>query len=471
MSRKVTMHSGRTHADGKSFDPRHNDRNFDVARAKNIDMKKLQLERYWNVVDQKWCGYYDRNRTSFSDAELSYYTEMFGRQLEETNAKYKKNRHPEKVKSMQDWMYCKQNCPEECYVQIGDSFGHPDMEQFHECFMEWLDWQKEWSQEHGNPFTILNVAEHFSEEVPQAHIRRVWSYVDEDGKRKIGQEKALKMAGVELPESYLKSEEGSVILGEDNRPVTAVAKRDNNRKMTFDSMARAKWIEIVRKHGIEVDDTPRSDVKHNLEKKEAIIQQLRVAEQDAEKEKQKAEKLVKDNSLLMSLNDSLQTEKTGLEMDVALLGSEKDLLSSEQSSLQKDKKRLTEEKESLTKRNSELFAQVREKQRRLLLLSEDIQSQRQKQKVYEDQEKQNRQFEKMLQKLQEDDFVNIFLKRLGSRKVKRADGSIYEKSYLSMYQEALSEHVRQARMKAEVIRRGEDYQQELKQQKQQQITR
>ena len=144
MSNKLTMHSGRAHSDGKTFDPKHNDRKFNVAHADNIIMAKLKHERYWNCVDKQFYGYYDKGYTSFADAELQHYTESYGHQLAETNAKYVKNRHPEKVKSMEEWMYLRQNAPEECYVQIGDSFGHPDMETFHECFLEWLTWQNEW---------------------------------------------------------------------------------------------------------------------------------------------------------------------------------------------------------------------------------------------------------------------------------------------------------------------------------------
>ena len=309
------MHSGRAHSDGKTFDPKHNDRKFNVAHADNIIMAKLKHERYWNCVDKQFYGYYDKGYTSFADAELQHYTESYGHQLAETNAKYVKNRHPEKVKSMEEWMYLRQNAPEECYVQIGDSFGHPDMKTFHECFMEWLTWQNEWNDSHGNPFTILDVAEHFAEEVPQAHIRRVWSYVDENGNRKLGQEKALAMAGVELPEQYIHDIDGNLILGENNKPLTSIPKRYNNRKMTFDSMAREKWIEIVRSHGIEIEDTPRTDVQHNLDKRKAIVQQLRVAEQDTQKEMERTE-------ILKSQNTTLSLENEGLTLDSDLMKEE-----------------------------------------------------------------------------------------------------------------------------------------------------
>lgn len=354
MSNKTTMHSGRAHADGKTYDPNHNDRKFDIRQADNIDKQKIKYERYWNIIDNKVYGYFDKQHISFREAELQYYTETFGHQLEETNAKYVKNGHPERVKSMEEFMYSPRYAPEECYVQIGDSFGHPDMDTFHSCFMEWLDWQNTWNDAHGNPFTILDYAEHFSEEVPQAHLRRVWSYVDGNGKRRLGQEKALEMAGVELPETYMHDTHGNMLLDEDNKPVKSVPKRYNNRKMTFDSLARTKWIEIVRAHGIEVDDTPRTDVKHNLTKRQAIVQQLKVAEQDAQKERERV-------AALQAENNTLALENHGLSLDSRVMQSETDRLADEQTALIRKNSSLKQENTQLTTQLVQLDEKLQQK--------------------------------------------------------------------------------------------------------------
>ena len=74
MSNKLTMHSGRAHSDGKTFDPKHNDRKFNVAHADNIIMAKLKHERYWNCVDKQFYGYYDKGYTSFADARNFFRT-------------------------------------------------------------------------------------------------------------------------------------------------------------------------------------------------------------------------------------------------------------------------------------------------------------------------------------------------------------------------------------------------------------
>ena len=56
MSKKVTMHSGKAHADGKTFDPSHNDRTFDIRQADNIDKQKIKYERYWNIINRRVYG-------------------------------------------------------------------------------------------------------------------------------------------------------------------------------------------------------------------------------------------------------------------------------------------------------------------------------------------------------------------------------------------------------------------------------
>lgn len=85
-------------------------------------------------------------------------------------------------------------------------------------------------------------------------------------------------------------------------------------------------IEIVRAHGIEVDDTPRTDVEHNLTKRQAIVQQLKVAEQDAQKERERV-------AALQAENDTLALENHGLSLDSRVMQSETDQLADEQTAL------------------------------------------------------------------------------------------------------------------------------------------
>ena len=76
------------------------------------------------------------------------------------------------------------------------------------------------------------------------HIRRVWDYTDRDGLCRLGQAKALQAAGVPLPDP--------------NKPTG----RFNNRKMTFDSMARSWWQECCREQGWDIETDARPDMRH-----------------------------------------------------------------------------------------------------------------------------------------------------------------------------------------------------------------
>lgn len=446
------MHSGRAHADGKVFNPKHNDRNFTVAFAKNIKKDKLNLERYWNYYDKKEYGYFDEGHMSFSDAELKYYNETFGHQLEKTNANYIKHSHSERVSTMDEWMYKRQNAPEEVYIQIGDSFGHPDMQAFHECCQEWIAWLNEWNDSHGQPFTILDYAEHFAEEVPQCHIRRVWSYIDENGNRRLGQEKALKMAGVKLPNEYLLDDSGNILLDENNQSIKAIPNRQNNRKMVFDSIARQKWIDIVRSHGIEVDDIPRNDVKHNLEKKEAIIQQLEIAKKDADKESERT-------NHLMAQNDTLDLENQNLSL-------ENRIAKSETNRLNQTNQNLIYKNSILLKNNENLNHQMQDIQKQLSNKNNEFE--KLKLKLHQLQQKLNdsiylddklKQLDNQINRISRTPTYFItFLKSLGNRKYRRKDGSVFEKSYYDIYQDSFMRHQKQLQdMKAQYQEDVENY--------------
>ena len=452
MSKKVTMHSGRAHADGKIFNPKHNDRDFTVAFAKNIKKDKLDLERYWNYYDKKEYGYFDEGHMSFSDAELQYYNETFGHQLEKTNANYIKHSHSERVSTMDEWMYKRQNAPEEVYIQIGDSFGHPDMQTFHECCQEWIAWLNEWNDSHGQPFTILDYAEHFAEEVPQCHIRRVWSYIDENGNRRLGQEKALKMAGVKLPDEYLLDDSGNILLDENNQLIKAVPNRQNNRKMVFDSIARQKWIDIVRSHGIEVDDIPRNDVKHNLEKKEAIIQQLEIAKKDADKESERIKHLTAQNDTLDLENQNLSLENRIAKFETDRLNQTNQDLVYKNSILLKNNENLSNQMQDIQNQLSNKNNEFEELKLKLHQLQKKLND-----SIYLDDKL--KQLDNQIDRLSKTPsyFIN-FLKKIGRRKYRTKDGTIKEISYYDMYQESYKRYQeRMDEMKNQFHQEFDDY--------------
>ena len=241
---RATSHNSRTNSKGRVHGLKHNDRNFDVRLAENIDPTKSVDNIYMNV--------YHDNSLTFEQAELKFYREHFGKQLEKTNEKYIASRHPEKCKTMEEWKMSRMHCPEETVYQIGDREQHVSRNQLLTVYIDFEQKLEQWNKENGRPFTTLTRAVHADEAVSHVQTRRVWHYTGADGELRIGQEKALKAAGVPLPNPSIP--EG----------------RHNNRKMSFDAMARQMWLDTCQEHGIEVEREPLPDGRHNREKEDMI---------------------------------------------------------------------------------------------------------------------------------------------------------------------------------------------------------
>ena len=137
------------------------------------------------------------------------------------------------------------------------------------CYKEFDEYRRKYIGRHCK---TLDVALHLDEPegTPHIHERHVWMFVDEKDKIvKIGQEEALKHAGIELPFP--------------DRPQS----RTNNRKMTFDAVMREKWYDIVEAHGIEVDRRPDKKKRKHLPKEQFIAYQ-KEQEYEQVKEQRKA---------------------------------------------------------------------------------------------------------------------------------------------------------------------------------------
>lgn len=333
VSKMRTMtHNGRAKRDGRVYDTRHNDRDFDVKTADNIDPERLDLNQYWHLymneqdqiqeeipvekiyIPMNWrlqtmideatgsdyaaqdkARFYEDRRArrqasesepsedlqqdTFSEVELRFYNEKFGDQLRETNAGYVRNRHPERVRTMEEWKRVKRNAPEESILQIGKMEEHADPDKLMECFLDYTQRLHAWNEEHGKPFTMLSYAMHADEDgAPHIHSRRVWHYQDKDGVFRIGQEKALEAAGVQLPD-----------------PDQKVGRR-NNRKMTFDKMTRQLWLDVLKEHGLDIEREPVPDGKHNREKEEMIRDKYEAMLQEAEKAQEDAERIARESA-------------------------------------------------------------------------------------------------------------------------------------------------------------------------------
>lgn len=324
-----------TRHNGRGYSAKHNDRDFDVKEAPHIDPDKAELNYLWNC--------YSDPTLTFEQVELKYYNETFGHQLEATNQKYIEQYHPERVKSMETWMKSNRHCPEESIMQIGNMEDKVDRQVFIECSNDFSERLEQWNVEHGKPFTTLTKAIHADEAgAVHDHTRRVWHYEAADGLR-IGQEKALMAAGVELPDD--KKPEG----------------RNNNRKMTFDAMCRDLWLDVLRDHGLEIEREPVPDGKHNMTKEEMIrekyktmIEKTEIAQAEVIMAEQRATDLLEEAAettaelaaTYQELHET-QEEAENVYREVYTLTGQKEALEGQISTLEGKSAELAAEKEQL----------------------------------------------------------------------------------------------------------------------------
>ena len=249
---RATIHNGRTSRLG-AFTPRHNDRNFNISHAEHIDPERVKNNRYWN-----WTG---NPETTFEAAEIAFYEKHISEHLEAQNARYRAQKHAERVKSMDEYRKSPQTCPEEVILQIGKLGDTIPADMMARIIQEQINWE----QKQFPGVKVLNVALHMDEQgAPHIHERRAWVYTDKDGNSAISQNKSLEQMGVELPNP--------------DRP----RGRFNNRKQTFSKRCREHLLQICREHGLEIEEIPQEKSKsgRTLEDYQAGEAERRAAEAD-----------------------------------------------------------------------------------------------------------------------------------------------------------------------------------------------
>jgi hypothetical protein len=295
MKKRATQHSGRKSSKG-AFSPKHNDRDYDFENANNINKDITENNLYYNFYDGVYKHEDKGDKMTFEKAEAKFYKQHFNKQWVDINWRYQLQRHSEKCKSFEDW--CKMDCnlPEEVYFQIGDKENHIDSNTFINVFNTYNKALNDWNKKNGSPFTVLDIALHFDEAVPQAHMRRIWHSKSIDGTNIIGQEKALEKAGIQLPKPNEKKG------------------RYNNRKMVFDKMARGMWLDACKQHGLDIETVPVPGVRHNMSKDETIA--VKFAEKQKELDDREAhirELEAKAEKYALNAKEALKTSNTSSE--------------------------------------------------------------------------------------------------------------------------------------------------------------
>lgn len=296
---RMTIHNARTSKKFGAFTPKHNDRNFNIKNAEHIDPERTGGNIYWN-----WTGESD---ISFEDAEKLFYEQHCRTHLDAKNARYVAQRHPERVRTMDEYRSNPRTCPEETILMIGnkDEYIPP---QTLRAICEKL---KDWEEKSIPGLTVLNLALHVDEQgAPHIHMRRAWIYRDENGTESISQGKTLEKAGIPLPHP--------------DKPQG----RNNNRKQTFSKQERQALYEICRGYGLEnlLEMQPREKSKSGREledykagkaeeRAQAAEMRERAAEQAAEQARHEFNTIQAENRKLQQQNAELQEQVKQLQAD------------------------------------------------------------------------------------------------------------------------------------------------------------
>ena len=287
---RASRHNGRFGKNGV-YNPKHNDREFDLDKADNIDPTMTPYNVYWNCVDRVATQHKDRgdNWHSFTEVEENFYDLVYKDYLEGQNARHLESRHKERCRTMDDIRNNKLTCPEETVYQIGNIDGTVEFGELLKITAEFFSTIQERYGEHVH---ILNWALHLDEGTPHIHERHVFDVINQYGERQPKQEQALKELGFELPDPSKKSG------------------KFNNRKMSYDAECRKLFIEICHKHGIEIEVEPIYGGVQYLEKKEYIIKKLNANYEELQSKFQKLNLLYEnakaENERLLAMNEKLE---------------------------------------------------------------------------------------------------------------------------------------------------------------------
>ncbi len=265
---KLTRHNGRAGKNG-TYNPKHNDRRFDVEHSEHINPEMTRKNVYWDcytgIKSVAFRENSDADDFSFEDVEKLYYVEHYGDYVDAQNARNEKARHTERNRTVEDLLKNKKTCPEETIYQMGTMDEHASAEDLLKVVMEFY---QEFEERFGSHVHILDWALHMDEGTPHIQERHVFDCENRYGELCPQQEKALEELGIPLP-----------------KPEQPKGKH-NNRKQTFDAVCRTILFDIAKRHGLHLEQEPSYGGRDYLEKQDYILmkqkEQLATQEQKLE---------------------------------------------------------------------------------------------------------------------------------------------------------------------------------------------
>ena len=269
---RVSRHNGRSGSHG-TYNPKHNDRQFDVGKADGVKEDLTPFNIYWNCIDDRIVRHDElgENDLSFLEAEKRFYETAYHDYYIAQNERHIASRHKERCWTMDDLRENPKTCPEETIYQIGNIDCHVDPEVLASIADEFF---REHKRRYGEHVHILNWALHLDESTPHIHERHVFDVINDKGERCPKQEQACEEMGFDLPDPSKKKG------------------RFNNRKMSYDKECRQLLLDICKAHGLQIDEEPVYGGKQYLEKQEYIVEKLNTKATDMKEMIDDTQKLV-----------------------------------------------------------------------------------------------------------------------------------------------------------------------------------
>ena len=171
---KLTRHNGRAGTHG-TYNPKHNDRSFNLANSEHIDPERVKGNIYWDcfhgfrsALDPQDP---DNLAATFSDVERQFYESRYSNFVESQNERNAKIRHTERNRSIPDLLSSRKTCPEETIYQLGTLDEHASAEDLLNLVTEFIEAFK---AKYGDHVHVLDWALHLDESTPHIHERHVF---------------------------------------------------------------------------------------------------------------------------------------------------------------------------------------------------------------------------------------------------------------------------------------------------------
>ena len=188
---KLTRHNGRAGTHG-TYNPKHNDRSFNLANSEHIDPERAKGNIYWDCFHGFRSALDPQDpddlAATFSEVERQFYESRYSNFVESQNERNAKIRHTERNRSIPDLLSSRKTCPEETIYQLGTLDEHASAEDLLNIVTEFIE---EFKAKFGEHVHVLDWALHLDESTPHIHERHVF-----DCENQYGLEEAAAYSGI-----------------------------------------------------------------------------------------------------------------------------------------------------------------------------------------------------------------------------------------------------------------------------------